>query len=251
MKISIITISYNSAATIEDTIKSVLGQTHQDIEYIIVDGASKDATLNIIKKYQTKIAKVVSESDKGIYDAMNKGISMATGEVVGILNSDDFYSNNEVLAKVAAAFSSPDITACYGDIIYIDRTNKEKIVRYWRAGVYRKYKLFSGWAPPHPAFFVRRSVYQQYGVFNCIFKIAADYELMLRFIKKAHLVMRYIPEQLVCMREGGYSAASISRRIAGWRELYQAWRVNKLVPPPWLIITRPLSKVSQYFLVRK
>ncbi len=250
MKISIITVSYNSEKTIEDTIKSVFNQQFVDLEYIIIDGGSKDNTMEIVNKYKDKITKVISESDRGIYDAMNKGIKSAKGDVIGILNSDDFYYNEEVLSKVINEFELDNFDAVYGDIIYVDNFDIKKQVRYWKAGEYKENKLNFGWIMPHPAFFVKKKVYNDFGLFNLDFKIAADYELMLRFLKN-NLQIKYLNKTLVCMREGGYSAKNIKQRISGWKELYQAWRVNNLKPPRWLFLTRPLFKIHQYWLKNK
>lgn len=244
MKISVITASYNSATTIEDTIKSVLSQNYSDIEYIIIDGGSKDGTLEIINKYKDKISEIVSEPDHGLYDAMNKGIALATGDVIGILNSDDFFAGPDVLSKVANAFT-PEIDLCYGNIRYVDRIDTKKKVRFWRAGEYKKEKLDSGWIMPHPAVFVRKNLYDKFGLFNLEFKIAADYELLLRFLKH-DIKVKYIDETLVHMREGGFSAINYKRRKAGWEELKKAWVSNGLKLPKFFIIRRLLSKIDQY-----
>ncbi|MFA7245506.1 MAG: glycosyltransferase family 2 protein [Candidatus Magasanikbacteria bacterium] len=245
MKISLITISYNSAKTIEKTIQSVLSQTYTDIEYIIIDGASTDGTLKIFNKYKDKISKIISEKDKGIYDAMNKGISLATGDVVGIINSDDFYIDEFSIAKVMDCFENNKVDACYANLEYLNRENIDKKVRSWRAGEYDQKKLSSGWAPPHPTFFVKKEIYEKYGKFNLDFKIAADYELMLRFLIKGINIV-YINENLVCMREGGHSAKSVAQRIKGWQEIRKSWQVNNRQVPKCLIFRRILSKLSQY-----
>lgn len=250
MKISIITVSYNSEQTIEQTIKSVLGQKGADLEYIIVDGGSKDGTLEIINRYKDKITKIISEPDKGIYDAMNKGVQLATGDVVGIINSDDFYFDDNVLNSVVIEFEKSDVDAVYGDIVYVDREETKKHVRFWKAGEYKESKLKSGWIMPHPAFFVRRECYEKWGIFNLSFKIAADYELMLRFIKKG-LRMKYLSQILVCMREGGYSASNFKQRVAGWQELKKSWQINGLKVPKFFVIRRVLSKVNQYLKKNK
>jgi glycosyltransferase len=247
MKISIITVCFNSVETIEDTIKSVLSQQHDSLEYIIVDGGSIDGTLDIINKYKDKIYKIVSEPDKGIYDAMNKGIKLSTGEVVGILNSDDFYCDNNVLKNISEVFSDNCVDATYGNIEYVERADIKKCIRFWRAGDYRKEKLSSGWIMPHPAFFVRKELYERYGLFNINFRIAADYELMLRFLKK-DIKVKYLDQTLVCMREGGFSGNSFKQRLAGWRELKMAWTKNNFSVPPFFITRRILSKIKQYFV---
>ncbi len=244
MKISIITVCYNSVGTIEDTIKSVINQDYADLEYIIIDGGSTDGTLGIVGKYKDKIAKVFSEPDKGIYDAMNKGIKLASGDIVGIINSDDFYADNKVLSKVAHSIST-GADACYGDLAYVDRRDVSKQVRYWRAGSYNANKLFRGWIMPHPTFFVKKEIYERFGLFNLSFKIAADYELMLRFLLKG-ISVAYIPETFVCMREGGHSAKSFKQRVSGWQEIKRAWKTNSKQIPRFIIPLRILNKVGQF-----
>lgn len=245
MKISIITACLNSEKTIEDAILSVVNQNFPNIEYIIVDGGSTDGTLRIIEKYKDKISKVISEPDKGLYDAMNKGIQVTTGEIVGILNSDDFYTANNVIGEIVQFFEKGN-DAVYGDLIYVEREDKGKIVRKWQAGEFESKKLKYGWAVPHPSFFVRKNLYEKYGLFNLDFKIAADYELMLRFLVK-NIKIAYFKNYLVCMREGGLSASNLRQRMNGWKELYMAWKVNQLNPPFYLVLTRTVSKISQYF----
>ncbi len=247
MRISIITVCYNSEKTIEDTIKSIVEQNYLDLEYIIVDGGSDDKTLDIVEKYKNSVTKVISESDNGIYDAMNKGIDMSTGDVVGILNSDDFYYHKDVLREVSAIFKERDVDAVYGDIIYVDREKINKKVRFWRAGEYVKEKLKNGWIMPHPAFFVKRDVYKKYGKFNLDFRIAADYELMLRFLLK-NINISYIKKTLVCMREGGYSAFGIKQRKRGWGELKKSWLINNQTVPKLFIPRRILSKIKQFVI---
>ncbi|MEI6480335.1 MAG: glycosyltransferase family 2 protein [bacterium] len=246
MKISIITPSYNSSKTISDTIESVISQNYSDLEYIIVDGASTDNTKDIVSKYQGKInIKFVSEPDKGIYDAMNKGIGLATGEVIGIINSDDFYINNDVLGKVSDVFKDSNTDACYGDLVYIKDDIKNKIIRYWKAGEYKEWKLNYGWIPPHPTLFVRKSVYEKFGLFRLDLKIAADYELMLRLLKKEKIKISYIPHTLVTMRLGGSSSKNIKNRMSGIKELHKSWELNGMKVPT-LFIFRQLLKIPQY-----
>lgn len=247
MKISIITIAWNSADTIEATIKSVVAQTHQDVEYIIIDGASTDGTMDIVEKYEHGISKVVSEPDKGIYDAMNKGIELATGDIVGILNSDDFYADNEVLATVNEAFKSQNTEALYADLQYVDRENTDKVIRYWEAGSYEKGAFRKGWMPPHPTFFVKKSCYDQYGTYSLKLRSAADYELMLRMLEKHQISVQYLPKITTKMRVGGQSNVSLKNRWKANREDREAWRMNGLKPSTTTMIRKPLSKISQYF----
>lgn len=246
MKISIITVSYNSAGTIRDTIESVLNQTYSDIEYILVDGASKDDTISIIKSYGTKISKLISEKDNGIYDAMNKGINVATGDVIGILNSDDFYSHSNVIKNVVQKFEK-DTDAVYADLVYVSGADKNKIVRTWKAGKYEVGSFQKGWMPPHPTFFVKKSVYEKLGMFTDQLKSAADYEIMLRFIHKHQIKLNYLPEIIVHMRTGGASNVSLKNRFKANREDKKAWKMNGLKPSPLTFIRKPLSKLSQFF----
>jgi glycosyltransferase involved in cell wall biosynthesis len=245
MKVSIVIVCLNSEKTIEETIQSILLQTYLQKELVIIDGGSSDNTLSIIEKYKSQISVFISEKDRGIYDAMNKGIKLATGEVIGVLNSDDFYSNQDVLKKIAACFRDKNVGACYGNIIYVDRKDTSKRVRYWKAGRFDKRKIKYGWIPPHPSFFVRKEYFEKFGYFNTGFSIAADYELMFRLIKNK-VSFFYLDEDLTYMREGGYSATNIHQRIKGWRELYRAWRINGVEPPLLFFLYRPLFKVFQY-----
>ena len=249
MKITIITAVLNSKNFIENCIQSVLHQNYKNIEHIVIDGGSSDGTLNIVHKYQSGIAELVSERDDGIYDAMNKGIRLATGDVVGILNADDFYPAPVILEKVAQVFENEDIASCYGDLEYVDAVDTGKVARYWRSGPYDVNKFYLGWMPPHPTFFVRRSVYQRYGLFNLSLGSAADYELMLRFLVKHRITAAYIPEVIVKMRTGGVSNASMKNRIRANRMDRKAWSVNNLKPFPWTLFFKPLRKVHQ-FIVR-
>ena len=209
MKISIITVCYNSAKTIEDTIKSVLMQTYHDIEYIVIDGASSDGTCRILGKYDHRIDIFVSEGDDGIYDAMNKGIRLATGEVVAFLNSDDFYIDEHVIADVMNIFSISSNAICYGDLCYVDSVNTKKVFRYWKSGDYQDGAFTLGWSPAHPSFFVRNDVYKKYGLFDIKIKISSDIELMYRFLELQKLSSFYLARVMVYMRSGGQSNQSM------------------------------------------
>jgi glycosyltransferase involved in cell wall biosynthesis len=247
LKISIITIAYNSAETIEDTILSVIQQDYSNIEYIIIDGGSKDQTMEIIEKYRNRIATVVSEKDKGIYDAMNKGVSAATGDVIGILNSDDFYAHNQVISHVAAEFVKNNCDALYADLVYVNRTDTNKVIRTWQAGAYEPGKFLRGWMPPHPTFFLSRAKYHQFGFYNTSLRSAADYELMLRYIHKHRVHLCYLPETITKMRTGGQSNVTLRNRLKANMEDRAAWRLNDLKPSWYTLTWKPLSKVFQYF----
>lgn len=246
LKVSIITVVLNGKDTIGHTIESVLSQTYKGIEYILIDGGSTDGTVDIIKKHEDKIAYWISEPDRGIYDAMNKGINVATGEIVGILNSDDMYAETSVIEDVVNLVSKEKVDTCYGDLVYVDKDDTNKIIRHWKSGVYRKDMFKKGWMPPHPAFFVSRELYRKYGAFNTDFQIASDYELMLRFLYKFGCSTAYIPKILVKMRTGGNSRPSLTNTIKSNIECYRAWKVNGLNPNPITFILKPISKIVQY-----
>ncbi|MBU0897910.1 glycosyltransferase, partial [Patescibacteria group bacterium] len=222
---------------------------YKDVEYIIIDNCSTDETFDIINEYQAKFHfTFLSEPDKGLYDAMNKGIKLATGDIIGILNSDDFYYNNDVLLEVNQLFkANQDIDAIYGDLIYINKNNINKQTRYWRSGEYQEKKINNGWIVPHPTFFVKKEVYQKCTkLFDTNFSIAADYELMLRLLKINKIRVKYLPQILIKMRTGGVSGQNIQHRIKGWQELKRAWTINNLKLPKFFIIRRILFKISQF-----
>lgn len=255
--ISIITATYNAAKTLRDCLECVKDQTVPDIEHILVDGGSTDNTMEVVAEYRNNLAQIISEPDKGIYDAMNKGIRQTTGEVIGILNSDDFYPDHDTLAKVAAAFTDPEVEACYGDLLYVtEMAGTEKVgrcgadnfktVRYWKSGNYTPEKFYWGWMVPHPTFFVRRSVYERFGHFNLALGSAADYEIMVRFLVKHRIKTAYIPEILVKMRIGGVSNATVNNRIQANIMDRKAWEVNDLKPYPWTMLLKPIRKIPQW-----
>ena len=246
-KVSILTVCYNSAATIEDTIKSVLSQQYENIEYIIVDGLSTDNTLEIVNKYKDQITTIISEPDKGLYDAINKGIGIATGDIVANLNSDDFYIDETVIGDVVAKMEEEKSDTLYADLYYVDPLDTNKVVRNWVSGKYQKGLFFKGWMPPHPTFFVRKCVYDKYGTFNLELKSAADYEIMLRFIHKHECSISYLPRVVVRMRTGGVSNMSLKNRLRANREDKKAWEMNGLKPKPYTLLFKPLSKLGQYF----
>jgi glycosyltransferase involved in cell wall biosynthesis len=246
MKISIITTTYNSAGTIEDTIKSVLSQVGVEIEYIIIDGGSTDGTLDIINKYKERVARVVSEPDGGMYEAMNKGIKLATGDVVGILNSDDFYASNNVIETVVKEFEKTGADCVWGDLVYVDPNDLSRVVRDWRSSPYKEGNFQKGWHPPHPTLFVKKSVYDKYGVFRTDLSTAADYELMLRFLEKNKISSAYIPQLLVKMRAGGESNKSYYNLIRANWYCYKAFGLNGLKINPLFILKKPWFKRHQF-----
>jgi glycosyltransferase involved in cell wall biosynthesis len=245
-KISIVTITFNSAATIEQTILSVLNQTYSNIEYIIVDGISTDGTLDIVNKYKDRIHKVVSEKDKGLYDALNKGLKLATGEYTGIIHSDDFYMNGKVIEDLVSKFVSTKADAVYGDLYYVDAIDTDKIKRKWKSGQYKHGMFKWGWMPPHPSFFIKKSCYEQYGYFTDQLKSAADYELMLRMLHKHQISLAYLPQFLVKMRIGGMSNKSIKNRLRANNEDAKAWELNNLKPYFFTTLLKPIRKIMQF-----
>jgi glycosyltransferase involved in cell wall biosynthesis len=246
MKVSIITVSRNNEDTIEDTIKSVVSQSYPDIEYIIIDGGSTDGTLEIINKYRDRIRYCVSEKDKNHYDAMNKGIRVATGQLIGILNTDDFYVDDSVISDVVVAVCQSGEDSCYGDLIYVDREQTDRVIRLWSSGAYRRERFEQGWMPPHPAFFVRKGVYDKYGLFRTDYLHSGDYELMLRFLYKFRISTVYVPRVLTKMRTGGGGRPTAKNVAKSIKENYCAWKVNGLKPNPITFLVKPLSKISQY-----
>ncbi len=247
MKISIITVCYNAEDTINDTIQSVLSQDYKDVEYIIVDGKSTDRTLEIIQSIKSRI-KLISEKDRGIYDAMNKGINIASGDVIGILNADDVYKNSQVLTKVMDAFKA-NVSIVYGDIEYVKYNDLSKVVRKWKAGVFRSGKFKWGWMPPHPGFFIKKSCYESFGLFNLNLSTSADYELMLRMLEVHHLSCNYIPKTITSMRVGGASNSSLKNRLIANRNDKKAWTIHPINPFWFTFILKPLRKLPQFFRI--
>lgn len=247
MKVSIITVVYNAVATIRDAIDSVLSQTHKDIEHIIIDGGSTDGTTDIITEYRDKIEVFVSEPDNGIYDAMNKGLRCAKGEVVGFLNSDDMFRSNSVITTIANVFSDPKIEACYGDLVYVDQHDTGKIVRYWKSRPFKKGLYQWGWMPAHPTFYVRRRIYEKLGGFDLEFKLQSDFEITTRFLEVHGVNARYVPEIFVKMRTGGATNRSIRNIVRGNIEAYRACRKNGLNVTPLFVVRKILSRIPQFF----
>ena len=246
MKVSIITVCRNSGSTIEATIQSVLSQNHTNIEFIIVDGRSTDRTLSIIEKYRNRVSKIVSEKDEGMYHAINKGIALATGEIIGLLNSDDVYTDEKIISRIVREFETKKADCIYGDLQYVSKDDLQKVIRHWKSKPYNDKLFLKGWMPPHPTFFVRRECYTRFGLFNTSFSISADYELMLRFLYKNKISSSYIPEVLVKMRVGGISNKTFKSRIRANQEDRRAWKINGLIPNSFTLIIKPLSKLRQF-----
>lgn len=253
MKISIITASYNSVSTLADAMESVLHQTYTDWEYIIVDGGSTDGTVDLIKKYEPQFGgklKWTSEPDHGIYDAMNKGISRATGDVVGILNSDDYYTSEDVLSVIASALSDNRLDAVYGDIHFIHDGKPNKVVRYYSSCHFRPFWLRFGFMPAHPSFYVRRSVYEKAGLYNTAYKIGSDFEMMVRLFSKQHIRYQYLAKDFVTMRTGGMSTKSLKSRRMLLAEDVRACRSNGIYTNKFIVALKYLYKVLEYRLLR-
>ncbi|QHP57711.1 glycosyltransferase family 2 protein [Pectobacterium carotovorum] len=246
MKVSIITATYNSAKTISDTLESLNAQTYPDIEYIIIDGGSKDNTLSLIKSSCSRVSVVVSEPDKGIYDALNKGILSATGDIIGFLHSDDFFAYPDAVKDIVDAMHESNADAVYGDLNYISSTDNDVIVRKWVSGGFDINKMKLGWMPPHPTFYMKRSCYQRFGSFDLSYRISADYDSLLRYLWINKITVKYIPKVIINMRVGGMSNRSLSNMIMKTKEDVKAMKSNKL---PWLsaVAGKNLSKIPQFF----
>lgn len=248
MTISIITATYNSSRTLTDTLESVLRQSYTNIDYVIVDGGSKDNTLDIIRQYEPRFGgrmRWISEPDKGIYDAMNKGIRMATGDVVGLLNSDDFYTSDDVLENVAKTMSDPNVDAVYGDIHYVNDNDLTHCVRYYSSRVFRRGLMRMGFMPAHPSFYCRRAIYEKYGTFDTSLRIAADFENLLRLIFVNRIRTKYIPEDFVTMRTGGASSSGMVSHKRILKEHMIAYKQNGVYSNMLLEGLRYLYKIGE------
>jgi glycosyltransferase involved in cell wall biosynthesis len=247
-KVSIITASYNSSRTIEDCLKSIVTQDYSNIEVLIIDGASKDKSLKIINEIQKsyKNIQVYSKSDHGIYDALNKGIRLAKGEIIGFVHSDDFLASSKVVSEIVQKMKDEEVDGVYGDLQYIDQKKPNKIVRYWKSCEFNFCLLKEGWMPPHPTLFLKKEVYQKYGNFNQNYKISADYDFMLRVFKDTTLRFFYLPKVIVKMRVGGASNKSLKNIIQKTKEDYKAITSNKI--GNWVtLFLKNYSKFKQFF----
>ncbi len=249
MKVSIITATYNSVKTLEGTIKSVLAQTYADIEYIIIDGASTDGTQQLIRQYELQFGerlKWLSEKDSGIYDAMNKGIKMATGEIVGILNSDDYFTNNNVIELMMAAFKDSNLDAVYGDIHFIREGQPDKIFRYYSSKPFRPLWLRFGFMPAHPSFYCRKEVFEKAGLYKTDYKIGSDYEMMVRLFMVHKIKAKYLPLDFVTMRTGGASTRNVKSRLQLIKDDVRGCRENGIYTNPLMISMKFLYKIFEY-----
>ena len=247
MKISIITVAFNSSTTIEGTINSIAQQSYHDIEFIVIDGCSKDNTLEIVKSFGGIVNKLISECDSGIYFAMNKGLSLATGEVVGFLNSDDVFKDSNVIADVAKAMADPSVDACYGDLVYVGKNDANKIIRYWKSKDYKRGLCTLGWMPAHPTLYIRRVVYIKYGNYDTSFHLQADYEMSLRLLEVKNIKTTYIPKIMVKMRIGGASNSSLKNIILGNIEACKACQKHGIKAGIVFVIRKIFSRIPQFF----
>ena len=245
MKVSIITATFNSAATIADTVRSLESQSYKDIEYIIIDGASKDNTLDVIRDNCTRVSILVSEPDQGIYDALNKGITLSTGDIVGFLHSDDMLAYSDAIKDLVATISENNADCVYADLDYVDKFDTKSIVRHWHSGVFNVKKLKAGWMPPHPTFYMKKTLYEQMGGFNLTYGICSDYDSIIRYLNKGQLKVSYLPTVVIKMRVGGASNNSIGNLFKKLKEEMCILRKNDIFWPKAMLLKR-VSKVSQF-----
>ncbi len=248
VKFSIITVCFNSRDTILSTLESVHKQTYISIEHIVIDGGSTDGTIDIVLNFQKTNSniKFLSEPDQGIYFAMNKGLALATGQVIGFLNSDDIFYNDYIISEYAKIFATKDVDIVFGDLVYVDPLNSNKVIRTWKSGVLSRFRMLWGWHPAHPTFYARKLCYEKFGFFDTEFRIASDYEIMLRFIQKFNIHCYYLPICAVRMNIGGISNRSITNIIKANRECLRAWKKNGIPTHPFLIPFKLGRKILQH-----
>lgn len=250
-KISLVTVTYNSSSTITTCIASVNEQTYPIIEHIIIDGSSTDNTLEIIRNALNRNTNLISELDKGIYDALNKGIKLATGDIIGFLHSDDFFNSPNTLQHIAETFADEKASVVYGDLVFVDPHNTNKIVRFWKSQPFKSSLLQRGWMPPHPTLFMRREVYKKHGLFNINLKCAADYDYILRVFRDQTLTIAYLPEIITKMRIGGVSTGGIKNIINKTKEDYWVLKKNQMPFPLWILFAKNVSKIPQLIFRKK
>ena len=245
MKVSVITVCYNAVAQIDETIRSVMVQDHTDIEHIVIDGGSTDGTQQKIARYAECIAHIVSEKDNGVYDAMNKGLKLATGEVVAFVNAGDMMATRNTVSYMVRAFEEGGFDVIYGDALMVDPDDITKVKRFWKGGEYKRENFSKGWMPPHLGTYIRKTAYDRFGLFNTALSVSADYELMFRLLYKQKLSARYVPKVLVRFRLGGVSNRSLAHIWRANVEVYKAWRMNGEPVSPLIVLRKPLQKVLQ------
>ncbi|MGV9011352.1 MAG: glycosyltransferase family 2 protein [Flavobacteriales bacterium] len=245
MKVSVITVCYNAVAQIDETIRSVMVQDHTDIEHIVIDGASTDGTQQKIARYAECIAHIVSEKDDGVYDAMNKGLKLATGEVVAFVNAGDMMATRNTVSYMVRAFEEGGFDVIYGDALMVDPDDITKVKRFWKGGEYKRENFRKGWMPPHLGTYIRKTAYDRFGLFNTALSVSADYELMFRLLYMHKLSARYVPKVLVRFRLGGVSNRSLAHIWRANVEVYKAWRMNGEPVSPLIVLRKPLQKVLQ------
>ena len=247
MKVTIITVTYNSEKYLQDCINSVVAQSYKDIEHIVIDGCSTDDTLNIIRQFDNHITQWKSEKDNGMYDAINKGMQMATGDVIGILNSDDMLATDDVIEKIVKYFLKYKVDSLYGDLVYVDQVNTRKVIRYWKGFNYHRYRFTYGWMPAHPTFYFKRDLLKDLGGYESHYFTAADYEFMARYLYRFRISAVYLPKLIVKMRVGGQSNRNIMSRLRANRRDYLAMKANQIPFPHIASILKPLIKLRQYY----
>ncbi|MCX6122122.1 MAG: glycosyltransferase family 2 protein [Ignavibacteriales bacterium] len=248
MKVTIITIVLNNVDTIISCMDSVMGQTYKNIEYIVIDGGSTDGTIDILRKYNGNISQWISEPDNGVYYAMNKGVKMATGDIIGFLNADDYYADNGVIQHIVDEINLNKVDSCYGDVVYVKRNDLMKVTRYWKSISCNVDNFKKGWFPPHPTFFVKKNIYDRLGVFNTDYKFSSDVELMIRFLCKHSVSTCYIPDVLIKMRDSGKSNKSLINIARSVWECYLAMKNNNLNVTPLYLLSTLLFRFKQIFV---
>jgi glycosyltransferase len=247
MKVSIITATFNSARHLQDCIDSVKSQDYPEIEHIVIDGLSTDNTVDIIKANAGDIAKWISEKDIGMYDAINKGMKIATGDIIGVLNSDDMLASSDVISSIVECFRKNSVDTIYGDLVYVDPNDTNRILRTWKGFSYKRFRFMLGWMPAHPTFYIRRSMIDHFGGYESHYFTAADFEFMARYLYRFRVSSHHLPKLIVKMRNGGASNESLSRRIRANRRDYFAMRRNNIPFPLLVSVLKPLRKVPQYY----